>query len=173
MLRQGQLQQDAQGHPRQLLSVPKDNLCSAPSFTVKEVFTDVQAKPCVSVCTHCFLCHHCVPLKSLTSVFFALPCYFHTLLFSGLDSPSSLWRDTPVPPSFQWHFTGLCPAAPHLPCTGEPQTEHCTPSEHHQGRRSCTSLSLLLPGYPWWPLLQGHIAGSSSICCFLDPRGLS
>lgn len=84
--------------PSRLLIVPKDgdpttslcNLCSAPSFTVKKVFTDVQAKPCVSVCTHCFLSHHCIPLKSLTSVFFALSCYFHTLLFSGLDSQSQL-----------------------------------------------------------------------------------
>lgn len=92
---------------RQLLSVSKDgdlttslcNLCRAPLLTVKKKeFTDVQAKPCVSVCTQCFLPHHCVPLKSLTSVFSALSFhYFHTLmmfclnlLFSGLNSPSSL-----------------------------------------------------------------------------------
>lgn len=98
-------------------------------------------------------------------VFFALSCYFHTLLFCGLDSPSSLWRYTPVPPSFQCCFAGLCPAAPHLPCTEEPQTElhpQWTPAE-----RSCSSLSLLLP---WWPLLQGHTAGQFQFAVSLAPR---
>lgn len=106
MLKQGQLQQEPRALSRQLLRVSKDgdpttslcNLSSAPSLTVKQVFTDVQAKPCVSACTHCFMSHHCAPLKSLTSVISALPfCFSHTgmmsclnLLFSGQDSPSSL-----------------------------------------------------------------------------------
>lgn len=98
MLRQGQLQQEPRALSRQLLSVSKDgdpitflcNLSSAPSLTVKQVFTDVQAKPCVPVCTHCFMSHHCAPLRSLT-------CHLCTplLLFPHRDDvlskPSPFW----------------------------------------------------------------------------------
>lgn len=148
------------------METPPPSLCnlrSALSLTVKKVFTDVQAKPCFSL----------YPLLLVPSLCTTEKPYLCLLLFPHTDDvlpePSLFWalsaflhrRDTAVPPSFQWLLAALCPAAPHLLCTGEPQPEPCTPSAPQKGR-SCSSLSLLLPGYPWWPVQLTPYRG---LCC--------
>lgn len=170
MLRQGQLQLEAQG-PVQTAFVSLQGwrlhhlLCATCGVLhhSKKVFSDVQAKPCFSL-YHCFLSHHCVPLKSLTSVF----CHFHTLMMFclnflsfGLGSPSSLSLSSQErhssPSIISGHLAGLCPAAPHVPCTGEPQTEPCTT----RGGAAAPSAAPLTRG-TWW---LEQFTPYSGLCC--------
>lgn len=158
------------------------NLCSAPSLTVKKVFSDVQAKPCFSLyplllvpslCTteKPYLClllfPHTDDVLPEPSLFWVLSAFLHRRHCSPSIISVVLGCSLSSSPTSPLHW-----GAPDwtLQPQGTSAGEELQLPQHAPPRLPLVAGTINpLP----WPLLLGHIAGSPPICRALGPQGLS